>query len=61
MLCARSDSAYLKKLVGDMLKQVWFDALSIREELLSEIERLEAEFIFAGLVHDVYCCDATCS
>lgn len=50
MLCARSDSSYLKELVGDMLKQTWFDAFSIKEELLSETERLEVSFIFSGLV-----------
>lgn len=50
MLCARSDSAYLKELVGDMLKRVWFDAFSIKEELLTEAENLEVNFIFAGLV-----------
>lgn len=50
MLCARSESSYLKGLVGDMLKQIWFDAFSIKEELLSETERLEISFIFSGLV-----------
>ncbi len=50
MLCARSESSYLKGLVGDMLKQTWFDAFSIKEELLSETERLEISFIFSGLV-----------
>ena len=36
MLCAGSDSSYLKELVGDMLKQTWLDAFFIREEVLYE-------------------------
>ena len=50
MLCAGSDSAYLRRLVRDILKEAWFDALSIREELLSTDEKLQVHFIFAGLV-----------
>lgn len=50
MLCARSESSYLKELVGGMLKQAWFDAFSINEELLSETESLEVSFVFSGLV-----------
>ena len=32
------------------LKQTWLDAFFIREEMLSETEKLEVSFIFSGLV-----------
>lgn len=50
MLCAGSDSPYLNQLVNDLLKTVWLDSLSIREELLTEDERMQICFISAGLV-----------
>lgn len=50
MLCARSDSPYLNQLVNNLLKTVWFDSLSIKEELMSEDEMLQSRFISAGLV-----------
>ena len=50
MLCAGSDSPYLRQLVEELLKDIWFDALGIREDLLSESEKLQVGFIFAGLV-----------
>ena len=46
----RSDSPYLRQLVEELLKDIWFDALGIREDLLSESEKLQVGFIFAGLV-----------
>ena len=50
MLCARSDSPFLRKMVGDLLQGAWFEALSIDENRLSAEERAQVEFIFAGLV-----------
>lgn len=50
MLCAGSDSVYLKRKVQDILRGVWLGSFSIREELLSVEERLQISFIFAGLV-----------
>lgn len=50
MLCARNDSPYLNQLVNNLLKTVWFDSLSIKEELMSEDEMLQSRFISAGLV-----------
>lgn len=50
MLCARSDSPYLNQLVDDLLKTVWFESMSIREELLTEEEKVQVRFISAGLV-----------
>ena len=50
MLCARSDSSFLNQMVHDLLKEIWLDEFSIREELLSTEEQLQIRFIFAGLV-----------
>lgn len=50
ILCVRSDSSYLKKLITDFLRKVWFDSFSIDEERLSTVEKLQADFIFAGLI-----------
>ena len=50
MLCAASDSTYLLRLVGNLLKEIWFNAFSIKEELLSTDEKLQVNFIFSGLV-----------
>ena len=50
MLCARSDSPYLNQLVNNLLKTVWFDSMSIQEEMMSEDEKLQSRFISAGLV-----------
>ncbi len=50
ILCAGSDSEYLRRLVANFLKEAWFDAFSIHEEWLSEDEKLQVNFIFAGLV-----------
>lgn len=50
MLCAGSDSPYLVQLVKDLLIDVWFDSMSIKEELLSEDERMQIRFITAGIV-----------
>ena len=49
ILCAGSDSPYPRRLVIELLKKVWFHALSIREELLSADEKLQVSFIFSGL------------
>ncbi len=50
MLCARSDSLFLNRLVKDLLIQVWFDALEIDGSGLSSAEQLQIDFIFSGLV-----------
>ena len=50
MLCAGSDSPYLSRLVNDLLKTVWFESMSIKEETLSADEKIQVSFIFAGLV-----------
>ncbi len=49
MLCAGSDSSYLRALVENMLKRIWLEAFSIREDLLSDSEKLQITFIFSGL------------
>lgn len=49
MLCAASDSAFLNRLVRDLLKQIWFEALSINDDLLSTVDILQIDFIFSGL------------
>lgn len=51
MLCAASDSPFLNQLVRDLLRQIWFDALSIDESLLTTIEKLQINFIFSGLTN----------
>lgn len=50
MLCARSDSLFLNRLVKDLLIQVWFEALEIDASELSSEEQLQIDFIFSGLV-----------
>ncbi|MGT2715070.1 TetR/AcrR family transcriptional regulator [Streptococcus respiraculi] len=50
MLCARSESTYLKQLVNDFLKEIWLDSFSINEECLTTEEKLQLDFIFAGIV-----------
>ena len=50
MLCARSDSLFLNRLVKDLLIKVWFDALEIDGSGLSTVEQLQVDFIFSGLV-----------
>ncbi len=50
MLCAGSDSPYLRQLVSDLLIAVWFESMSIQKDLLSEEEKLQVKFIAAGLV-----------
>ena len=50
ILCARSDSSYLKQLITDFLRKVWFDFFSIDKERLSTAEKLQTDFIFAGLI-----------
>ena len=50
MLCARSDSPYLNQLVNELLKKAWFDSISVREDMLSEDEKLQFRFISAGIV-----------
>ena len=49
MLCASSDSVFLNRLVRDLLKQTWFEALAIDESLLTVIDALQIDFIFSGL------------
>lgn len=49
-LCARSDSSYLQQLTTDLLRQVWFDIFAIDAERLSAVERLQVDFVFAGLL-----------
>lgn len=61
MLCARSDSLFLNRLVKDLLIKVWFDALEIDGSGLSPVEQLQVDFIFSGLVsvlgsHEVESC-----
>ena len=50
MLCARSESPFLRGMVGELLRDAWFDELGIDESLLSTDDRVQVEFIFAGLV-----------
>lgn len=50
MLCARSESPFLRHMVSDLLRDTWFEALGINAERLSPTERMEVEFIFSGLV-----------
>lgn len=50
MLCSRSESPYLNQLVRDFLKEIWLDSFSIDEEMLTLEEKLQINFIFAGIV-----------
>ena len=36
--------------MNDLLKTIWFDAMLIDEESLSDVEKMQVSFIFAGLV-----------
>ena len=37
-------------MVGELLRDIWFDELGIDADLLSSEDRVQVEFIFAGLV-----------
>ena len=50
MLCARSESPFLKHMVNELLRNAWFDELGIDGTRLSEDDWAQVEFIFAGLV-----------
>lgn len=50
MLYAASDSSSLSGLAHDLLKEVWLDTLRLKEDMLSPEERIQVNFIFAGLV-----------
>ena len=50
MLCARSESPFLRGMVSELLRDVWFEELGIDGGRLSADERVQVEFIFAGLV-----------
>jgi len=50
MLCARSESPFLRSMVSELLRDIWLDELGIDAELLSAEDRAQVEFIFAGLV-----------
>ena len=50
MHCARSESPFLKGMVGELLRDTWLDELGIDESLLSAGDRAQVDFIFAGLV-----------
>lgn len=50
MLCAASDSPFLTRLTHDLLKEVWLNSLQLKEDMLSSTEKVQINFIFAGLV-----------
>lgn len=50
MLCARSGSSFLNRLVKDLLRQIWFETLGINDACLSSSAHLQVDFIFSGLV-----------
>ena len=50
MLCAASDSTFLTRITHDLLKDVWLSSLHLKEDMLSPAEKLQVNFIFAGLV-----------
>ena len=50
MLCARSESPFLRGMVHELLREAWFDELGIDEVLLTEDERIQTDFVFTGLV-----------
>ena len=50
MLCAGSESPYLNQLVSEFLKKIWLESFSIKEELLTTEEKLQINFIFAGVI-----------
>lgn len=59
MLCARSESPFLKGMVGELLRDAWFGELGIDAHLLSADDRVQVEFIFAGLVSVLGSAEAT--
>ncbi len=50
MLCARSESPFLRRMASELLRDAWFDELGIDAALLSKDDRAQVEFIFAGLI-----------
>lgn len=50
MLCARSQSPLLHRLVKELISDAWLSALCIDKNKLSQTEQLEVGFIFSGLV-----------
>ena len=50
MLCARSESPFLRRLVNELLRDTWFEELGIDAGQLSPEELMQVEFIFGGLV-----------
>lgn len=50
MLCAASGSPFLTRLTHDLLKEVWLNSLQLKENMLSSEEKVQINFIFAGLV-----------
>ena len=55
MLCASSDSVFLNHLTRDLLRQIWFEALSIDEAVLTPVDNLQINFIFSGLTTVLGC------
>ncbi|MBP3866728.1 MAG: TetR/AcrR family transcriptional regulator [Eggerthellaceae bacterium] len=50
MLCARSESPFLRRLVNELLRDTWFEELGVDAGRLSPEESMQVEFIFGGLV-----------
>ena len=50
MLCARSESPFLRRLVNELLRDTWFEELGVDAGQLSPEESMQVEFIFGGLV-----------
>ncbi len=50
MLCARSESPFLRGMVGELIRDAWLEELGIDDSRLTTEERAQVEFIFAGLV-----------
>lgn len=50
ILCARSDSKFITKMVQNLLQEIWFDSFKIQKTSLTAEELLQANFIFAGVV-----------
>lgn len=49
MLCARSNSVFLKLMVQDLLQDIWFEIFGIDKEILTPVEKLQVSFIFSGI------------
>lgn len=49
MLCARSESPFIRRMVVELLRDEWFATLSIDADRLSVDERVQSQFIFSGL------------